>query len=171
VSALLAAVASPPLDPSAERSAHPASAAGSLTVRTVLAGYGRTLLVPLLVLVGVLAGWTLTTASGWTAAAAAVAGWSGAVAVWLRRRGWHPLRVHVVTWAGPAVLLAPLAAGWLTADGLVLWAPVTTVLAVCLALTDHPLPAARRTGHSSEPASTPGFRYRQRGQDWARWVS
>ena len=108
----------------------------------VLAGYARTLLVPLLALAGVLAGWTLTSASGWTAAAAAVVAWSGAVAVWLRRRSWHPVGVHVVTWAGPAVLLAPLAApGWLTADGLVLWAPVTTVLAVCLA------------------------------QDWARWVS
>ena len=44
--------------------------------------------------------------------------------------------MHVVTWAAPAAVLAPLAAlGELTADGLVLWGPMTTVLAVALALT------------------------------------
>jgi hypothetical protein len=40
-------------------------------------------------------------------------------------------------------LAAPAAAlGSLSADRLVLWAPVTTVLAVCLVLTHQPLPIA-----------------------------
>jgi hypothetical protein len=47
--------------------------------------------------------------------------------------------VHLVTWAAPAAVLAPLAVlGELSPDGLVLWGPVATVLAVCLAVTGRP---------------------------------
>ena len=46
-----------------------------------------------------------------------------------------------MSWVAPTALLTPTAAlGRLSADGLVLWAPVTTVLAVCLTLTHEPLP-------------------------------
>jgi len=102
----------------------------------VLGGWARTLLVPLLVLVALPVGWTLAAAGGWPVAVAAVAAGSTVSAVWLRLQTWPPALVHLVTWAAPAAVLAPLAAlGELSADGLVLWAPMTTVLAVCLALT------------------------------------
>jgi hypothetical protein len=104
--------------------------------RAVLTEYARTLLVPLLALAALLTGWALTGAGGWAAAVAAVAAWSACSAGWLRRRAWSPARVHLVAWAASTVLVTPLAAlGWLSADGLVLWAPVTTVLAAGLALT------------------------------------
>jgi hypothetical protein len=102
----------------------------------VLGGWARTLLVPLIVLVALPVGWTLSTAGGWPAAVAAVATGSALSAGWLHLRGWPPALVHLVTWAAPAAVLAPLAAlGELSADGLVLWAPMATVLALCLALT------------------------------------
>jgi hypothetical protein len=103
---------------------------------TVLGAWVRALLVPLVVLVALPVGWTLTGAVGWPVAVAAVAVGSAVSAVWLHRRGWPVGLVHVVSWAAPAAVLAPLAVlGELTADGLVLWGPMTTVLAVALALT------------------------------------
>jgi hypothetical protein len=41
--------------------------------------------------------------------------------------------------APAAVLAAPAALGWLSPSGLVLWGPVSTVLAVALALAAQPL--------------------------------
>jgi hypothetical protein len=68
-------------------------------------------------------------------AAVALATWVGAVTGWLLRRGWRRGTVHAVAWAGPAAVLAmPAAAGWLPPDGLALWAPTTSVLAVALAM-------------------------------------
>jgi hypothetical protein len=100
----------------------------------VLSAWARTLLVPLAVLLALPVGWTLTGADGWPVAVAAVGAGSAATALWLR--GWSPALVHLVSWAAPAAVLAPLAAlGELTADGLILWGPMTTALAVCLALT------------------------------------
>ena len=102
----------------------------------VLSAWARTLLVPVIALVALPVGWTLSGAGGWPVAIAGAASASAVSAGWLHLRGWSPAHVHVVTWAGPAAVLAPLAVlGELTADGLVLWGPMTTVLAVALALT------------------------------------
>jgi hypothetical protein len=107
----------------------------------VLSAWARTLLVPLAVLLALPVGWTLTAAGGWPVALAAVAAGSAVTALSLP--GWPPALVHLVSWAAPAAVLAPLAAlGELTADGLVLWAPMTTVLAACLALTGRVRTAA-----------------------------
>jgi hypothetical protein len=136
-------VASTVLPPAATAAPTPPVA----VARAVLTGYARTLLVPLLGLAALLTGWTLTAAGGWAAALAAVAAWSASSAAWLRRRAWSPAPVHLVTWAAPTALLAPLAGlGWLSADGLVLWAPVTTVLAVGLTLTQGCGPATPACG-------------------------
>ena len=71
--------------------------------------------------------------------------WAAVTAAWLHRRAWSPARVHLVSWVPPAVLVTPTAAlGWLSADGMVLWAPVATVLAVCLTLTHEPFPGNGR---------------------------
>jgi hypothetical protein len=107
-----------------------------MSPQTVLSGYARTLLVPLLALVALPVGWTLSGAGGWPVAVAGAAAASAVSAGWLHLRGWPSQLVHLVTWAAPAAVLAPLAAlGELSADGLVLWGPMATVLAVSLALT------------------------------------
>ena len=122
-----------------------ASGSHEVSVRAVLANYAITLLVPLVGLVVLLRGWTITAADGWPAAVAAVGIFAGGSAAWLHRRAWSPALVQLVTCAAPAALLVPSAAlGLLSADGLVLWAPVTTVLAVCLTLTREPLPVNGR---------------------------
>jgi hypothetical protein len=124
-----------------------ASGPPDVSMRAVLTNYAATVLVPLLGLVGLLTGWTLAAAAGWPAAVTAVGVWAAGTAVWLRRRGWSPALVHLVTGAAPAALLVPSAAtGLLSADGLVLWAPMTTALTVCLALTHEPLPVSGRRG-------------------------
>lgn len=106
------------------------------TVVAVVAGYVATLVMPLAAAVVLLAGWTLTSATGWRAAGFSLAAWCVVVLAWLRFRGWSSGVAHLVTWAAPAALLAPLGAlGWLSADGLVLWAPVTGVLVLSLAMT------------------------------------
>jgi hypothetical protein len=106
---------------------------------TVLSAWARTLLVPVIALVGLQVGWTLSGAGGWPVALAAVAAGSAVTAIWLHLCRWSPAVLHLVTWAAPAAVLAPLAVlGELTADGLVLWGPMTTVLAVALALTRRP---------------------------------
>jgi hypothetical protein len=86
-------------------------------------------------------GWELLAAASvvarypWIAAGAVVSAWVLAGASWLRCRGWRAPPVHAVTWvAHVAVLAGPAAAGWLSADGLVLWAPGVTVLATALAM-------------------------------------
>ena len=143
-----------------------ASAAGSpdavsasrqpdVSVRAFLRNYAATVLVPLLGLIALLTAWTLTAARGWPAAVVAVGVWAAGSAAWLRRRAWPPALVHLVSWLAPAALVTPSAAlGWLSADGLVLWAPVTTALAVCLALIHQPLPLAARRAEEDLPRTT-----------------
>jgi hypothetical protein len=102
----------------------------------VLTAWARTLAVPLAVLVALPVGWALGGAGGWPLAITGAASASAMSAIWLHLRGWSPAVLHLVTWAAPAAVLAPLAVlGELTADGLVLWGPMTTVLAVALAVT------------------------------------
>ena len=110
----------------------------------VLGSWARTLLVPVVVLVALPVGWTLAAAGGWPVALAAVAAGSAVSAIWLRFHGWEAALLHLVSWVAPAAVLAPPAAlGELSADGLVLWGPVTTVLALCLALTGRPQVVSR----------------------------
>ncbi|WP_448617743.1 hypothetical protein [Geodermatophilus sp. URMC 65] len=112
----------------------------SSAVRVFLARYGATLLPLLTALVALQLGWQMVTGSTWTAAV--TAGWALAVAAWLRCRGWHVGTVLTVTGA-PAVLMVALAGPGLSPAGLVLWVPVTTVLAVALAMAALPAGASR----------------------------
>ena len=119
--------------------AEPAPPPAVFTARAFLAGYAQLLLVPVTGLAALFAGWTLTHPAGWPATVAAVTGWSLAVAAWLRHRGWPAATALLAAWAAPAALLAPLAGlGWLAADGLVAWGPVSAVLAVALAAAHSP---------------------------------
>jgi hypothetical protein len=141
-----ARAASPTIHPgptgSATATDHPA-------VRTVLAGYTVTL-APLLVgLAALELGWEQTAGTTWVAAAAAVAGWALAVAGWLRLRGWRARAVRTVLGTAAAVLAAPLAVGWLSPAGLVLWGPITTVLTVALTLAEQPPASATAHPRSS----------------------
>ena len=115
------------------------TADGATAVRAFLVTYGTTL-VPLLA--GLLAlelGWTQLDGSTWPVAAAALTGWSVAAAAWLHRRHWPCSTVGAVAGA-PAVLLAgPIALGWLSPAGLVLWGPMITLLAVAWVMTMTPL--------------------------------
>lgn len=118
------------------------------TVPAFLAGYALLLLAPLLGLVAGLTGWFLTTGSGWPAGVAAVAAVAMSNGLWLHRRAWAPALTHLVTWAAPTVVLAPMAAlGSLSPDGLVLWAPVATLLAVALAVSQDPRLASDQCRH------------------------
>ena len=130
------AAATPPA-----RHGRPAVDGGSAAVRAFLAHYSVTLLPLLAALVALEFGWELAAGTTWAAAAAAETGWALAVAGWLRMRGWRPSAVLLVTWAPAAVLAAPLAVGWLSPAGLVLWGPVSTVLAAALVMAADPLPA------------------------------
>jgi hypothetical protein len=112
-------------------------------LRAVLTGYAWAVLVPLLGLVALLSSWMVTSMTGWMPALALLAAWAAGSVAWLYWRAWPRTLVHLVTWAAPAALLTPLAAlGWLSADGLVLWGPVTSVLAVCVVVIQRPRPAA-----------------------------
>ena len=97
-------------------------------------------LLPLLAAVTALQfGWLWLGANTWPAAGAVVTGWALAGAGWLWCRGWPASGVLTVI-AVPAVVLAgPVALGWLSPAGLVLWGPVTTVLAVAVAMAAQPL--------------------------------
>ena len=124
---------------------HGAASAGTSTVHVFLAGYVRTLVVPLPGLVALVICCPLAARSGWPAAVALVAAWSGAVAFWLYRRGWSAVLAQLVSWAAPAVLMVPSGVlGWLSAEGLVLWFPVTTLLALCLVMAHQPLMVTRQ---------------------------
>jgi hypothetical protein len=125
--------------PRTSQAAEPVPAPAAPTARAFLTGYARILLVPLTALAALLTGWTAGHGTGPLLAAAAVVGWSVVVVVWLRRCGWPTATAHLAATAAPAVLLAPLAAlGWLSAGGLVLWGPVSAVLAVALAAAHDP---------------------------------
>jgi hypothetical protein len=119
------------------------------TPRQFLTGCARMLMVLLAGVAALLAGWALAHGSGWPMAVAATAGWSATVGTWLHHRGWPAATAHLAAWAAPAALLAPLSAlGWLSADGLILWGPISAVLAVALATAHDPalvsLPARAR---------------------------
>jgi hypothetical protein len=152
VSSTLLGSATDPLDAASASGPH------EVSVRAFLANYAITLLVPLAGLVVLLTGWTITAAGGWPAAVAAVGIFAAGSAAWLHRRAWSPALVQLVTWAAPAALLMPSAIlGRLSADALVLWAPVTTVLAVCLVLTHQPMPGtSRRRPRPVTRAGAPG---------------
>jgi hypothetical protein len=135
--------------PAAQPPAAAPNADSGPTPRQFLTGYARVLLVLLAGSAALLAGWALAHGSGWPAAVAATAGWSVTVGTWLHHRGWPAGTAHLAAWAAPAALLAPLSAlGWLSADGLVLWGPISAVLAVALAAAHDPalvrLPARAR---------------------------
>jgi hypothetical protein len=138
------------------RAPHSRPAAGDFSsVRASLLRYTGTLLPLVAALVALQLGGLLlpdpvgTLYPGWPVAVAAAAGWALAVAVWLRCRGWTtPTLVPVV--AGPVAVLAA-AAGWLSPAGLLLWGPVSTVLAVALMLAAQPLPPA--APRPTEPAT------------------
>ena len=124
----------------------PSLTASPVVGYSFLLGYLHTLTVLLGGLALLLFGWnwasSTTWAAGhpWPAAVAATTGWALGVAGWLlHRRGWHGARLHAVSWAAPVAVLVPLTwPGWLSPDGLLLWAPLTTVLAVALATTLTP---------------------------------
>ena len=141
MSTRLAPPAAQPPAPASPPSTRPNATAGP-TMLQFLAGYARILLVPLAGVAVLLTGWALATpvvTSGWPAAVAAAAGWSLAVVAWLRHREWPAATAHLAAWAAPAALLAPLSAlGWLSADGLILWGPISAVLAVALAAAHDP---------------------------------
>jgi hypothetical protein len=117
--------------------------------RRFLRGYVGTLLPLVAGLVAIVLGWVAlaggAVVDGYPWASAAVGGtaWMLAAALWLRCRGWRAIPIHAVTWIAPAVVLAvPAAAGWLSADGLVLWAPAITVVAVSLGMATDAAPGA-----------------------------
>jgi len=110
-----------------------------------LIGWAATLLPLLAAMVALGLGWLLLDASTWPAAAAGAIGWALAAAGWLRRRGWLVRAVLAVLGAPAVVLAGPAALGWLSPGGLVLWGPVSTVLAAGLALAAQPLTLAGST--------------------------
>ena len=113
--------------------------------RSFLGGYACTVaglltgLVAVVLAGRVVSGAPWVDAHPWPAAIAATLAWQVGAGAWLRRRAWPSATVHAVTWIAPTVLLAPLVGpGWLTAAGLVVWAPATTVLAAALAMAADP---------------------------------
>src|SRR3954454_20869094 len=130
-----------PPTPATPPSTRPNATTGP-TMRQFLGGYAGILLVPVAGVAVLLTGWALATPvlpTGWPVAVAAAAGWSLAVVAWLRHREWPAAPAHLAAWAAPAALLAPLSAlGWLSADGLILWGPISAVLAVALAAAHDP---------------------------------
>jgi hypothetical protein len=138
---LLAPPAAQPPAPATPPSTRP-NATAAPTPLQFLAGYAQILMVPLAGVAVLLTGWALATpvvTTGWPAAVAAAAGWSLAAAAWLRHREWPAATAHLAVWAAPATMLAPLSAlGWLSADGLILWGPISAVLAVALAAAHDP---------------------------------
>jgi hypothetical protein len=137
----------------------PATGASS-AVRASLIRYTGTLLPLVAALVALQLGGLLlvdsadTLAGGWPVAVVVAAGWALAVAVWLRHRGWTTATLVTAVAAPVAVLALPAAVGWLSPAGLLLWGPVSTVLAVlavALPPTAVSLPPART--RSTAPAT------------------
>jgi hypothetical protein len=117
-----------------------APAAGAdVTATRFLAGLAVTLLPLLAAVIALELGWQALAGDAWPAAGAVTTAWALGGAVWLCRRGWRPGAVLVVTGAPAAVLAGPAALGWLSPAGLVLWGPVSTVLAAALVMAAHPL--------------------------------
>jgi len=138
-------------------SVQPPEAGDPPAARAFLTRYIGTLLPLAVALVAVELGWQLlaagtgTAGQPWPVASAVACGWELVIAAWLRRCGWPTGTVVAAVAAPAAVLAAPAAAGWLSPAGLALWGPVTTVLAVVLALAAQPLVPAG--GHATEPTT------------------
>ncbi|MGY1682392.1 hypothetical protein [Geodermatophilus sp. SYSU D01176] len=123
---------------STARPTGPAGIGGSTAVRAFLARSSGTLLPLLAAVIGLEVGCGRYAADTWPAAVAVVTGWALATAAWLHRRGWQPGTVRAVIAAPAAVLAGPAALGWLPPAGLVLWGPVSTVLAAALVMAALP---------------------------------
>ncbi len=131
--------------------AGPSPAVGDASAaRAFLIRYGATLLPLLVALVVLQCGWQLFADDTWASAAAAVTGWALASVGWLRRRGWRTRTALAVPGVPAVVLAGPIALGWLSSAGLVLWSPVSTVLAVAVVTAERPLPPP-----TSPPAGAP----------------
>ncbi|WP_116451380.1 hypothetical protein [Blastococcus litoris] len=103
-------------------------------------------LLPLLVGLAILwAGWAAIAAgSGWLFACGASAGWAVLASAWLHRRGWAAGTVQAIAWVAPAVVAGmSAAAGWMSPAGLVLAAPLTSVLVAALGVLAGPRPPGR----------------------------
>ena len=137
--------------PSRPAKAPPASpeAGASSAVRASLIRYTGTLLPLVAALVALQLGGLLladgadTLAGGWPVAVVVAASWALAVVVWLRHRGWTTATTVTAVAGAVAVLALSAAVGWLSPAGLLLWGPMSTVLAVALPLTTVPMPPAR----------------------------
>ncbi|MGK5171966.1 hypothetical protein [Geodermatophilus sp. CPCC 205761] len=117
-----------------------APAAGAdVTAARFLAGLAVTLLPLLAAVIALELGWQAFAGDAWPVAGAVAVGWALGGAAWLCRRGWRTGAVLVVTGAPAAVLAGPAALGWLSPAGLVLWGPVSTVLAAALVMAADPL--------------------------------
>ncbi|SDC06383.1 hypothetical protein SAMN05660690_0400 [Geodermatophilus telluris] len=123
------------------------------TVRTLLLRYAATLLALLTALLALEVGWVLLGAGSWPAAAAAVTGWALGTAACLRRCGWSAGAVAATGGAPAAVLAVPAALGWLSPAGLVLWGPVSTLLAAALLLSTRPPTPAAPSARPPRPRS------------------
>jgi hypothetical protein len=150
---------------------HSAPAGEPSRVRALIIGYALTLSGLLIALTMLLVVWEVFSTTSWVdahqwpAAVAATSGWAGAAVLWLHRRGWRPATAHAVAWITPAVLLAPLSGStWLSPAGLVLWAPMTAVLAAAVVMAERPTvapsptmrPGARLSRIASDPAVPTG---------------
>ena len=82
---------------------------------------------------------------GWPLTIAVTGGWTLAVVAWLRRRGWAAGSLAAVATGPAAVAVVATATGWLAPAGLLLWEPVSTLLAVALVSAAQPLPIAAPT--------------------------
>jgi len=127
----------PPLPATDTHVPGPPASGSSAAVRFVTA-FGATLLPLVAAVVALELAWSSSAAGTWPAAGAVVTGWALATAGWLHCRGWAAGAVLAVLAAPAAVLAAAAAAGWLTPAGLVLWGPVSTVLAAALAMAASP---------------------------------
>ncbi len=119
------------------------------TMARFLIGVSVTLLPLLVAVVALQLGWARLGANIWSVAGAVVTAWALAGAGWLWWRGWPAGAVLTVIGAPVVVLAGPAALGWLFPAGLVLWGPVSTVLAVAVAMPAQPL--ARSGRPSSKP--------------------
>jgi hypothetical protein len=109
------------------------------TVVRFLTGWAVTVLPMVATVIALEVGWGLLDDETWPAAAAFATGSALATATWLGHRHWPAPAVSTVL-AGPAaVLAAPTALGQLSPAGVVLWGPVSNLLAAALAMAVRPL--------------------------------
>ena len=118
-------------------------AAGASAAVRFLTRFSATLLPLVATAVALGLGWS-SSAQTWPVAGVVVTGWALAATGWLHHRGWTAGAVRVVLVPPVTVLAGPAALGWMTPAELVLWGPVSTVLAAAVAMTAHPsTPTAR----------------------------